>query len=167
VSAAATLPRLARPHGRACPAQSGQEVRNREDDGVAHDRLRSVKPIAPDRADVKPQTLDTVTSWTPAVVATLLGLPVVAISALKLLVIVVVLSSPDMLIPSEPSVTNILPSDWVIAPGIAELVLLVLAAVGLIGSSWLYVKRERAKASWVCALAVGLLLASWRFDLVV
>jgi len=126
-----------------------------------------VKPIAPDRADVTPQTLDTVTSWTPAVVATLLGLPVVAISALKLLVIVVVLSSPDMLIPSEPSVTNILPSDWVIAPGIAELVLLVLAAVGLIGLSWLYVKRERAKASWVCALAVGLLLASWRFDLVV
>jgi len=126
-----------------------------------------VKPIAPDRADVTPQTLDTVTSWTPAVVATLLGLPVVAISALKLLVIVVVLSSPDMLIPSEPGVTNILPSDWVIAPGIAELVLLVLAAVGLIGSRWLYVKRERAKASWVCALAVGLLLASWRFDLVV
>jgi len=85
----------------------------------------------------------------------------------ELLVIVVVLSSPDMLIPSEPGVTNILPSDWVIAPGIAELVLLVLAAVGLIGLSWLYVKSERAKASWVCALAVGLLLASWRFDLVV
>lgn len=167
MSAAASYAAVGRPHGRACPAQSGQEVRNREEDGVAHDRLRSVKPIAPDRADVKPQTLDTVTSWTPAVVATLLGLPVVAISALKLLVIVVVLSSPDMLIPSEPGVTSILPSDWVIALGTAELVSLVLAAVGLIGLSWLYVKRERAKASWACAIAVGLLACIVAIDLVV
>ena len=47
-------------------------------------------------------------------------------------------------------------SNWVIALGIAETVFLFLAAVGLIGFSWLYAERERAKASWVCLIAVGL-----------
>lgn len=109
-----------------------------------------------DRPDVTPMRLDTVKSWTPAVVATLLGLPVVAMLTQKLIAIVVLLSSPDLLSPSVPGVTNIPVSNWVIALGIAETVFLFLAAVGLIGFSWLYAERERAKASWVCVIAVGL-----------
>ena len=125
--------------------------------GLTHDKLRGVEPITGDRPDVQPKTLDTVKSWTPAVAATLLGLPLVAMSALKFLVLVVVLSSPDLLDSPEPGVTNLRPPTWVIVLGIAETSFLLLAPVVLIGLSWLYANRGRARASWVCAVAVGLL----------
>jgi len=76
-------------------------------------------------------------------------------SALKFLVLVVVLSSPDLLDSPEPGVTNLRPPNWVIVLGIAQTLFLLLAPVVLIGLSWLYANRGRARASWVCAVAVG------------
>jgi len=76
-------------------------------------------------------------------------------SALKFLVLVVVLSSPDLLDSHEPGVTNIRPPVWAIVLGTAETLFLLLAPVVLIGLSWPYANGGRARASWVCAVAVG------------